>query len=90
MENVILSFRTTESKMRIAPPPRQDRRATSKSTSEKTTQQQSNLAPTGILLTPGTRTTRRKHMSFGHDTKQGPRATRASSTEWPDGERVGL
>lgn len=29
-------------------------------------------------------------MSFGHDTKQGPRATRASSTEWPDGERVGL
>lgn len=76
--------------MRIAPPPRQDRRATSKSTSEKTAQQQSNLAPAGILLTPGTRTTRRKHMSFGHDTKQGPRATRASSTEWPDGERVGL
>ena len=29
-------------------------------------------------------------MSFGHDVKQGPGATRASSTEWPDGERVGL
>jgi hypothetical protein len=70
--------------------PRQDRRAASKSTGKKTTQQQSNLTLEGILLTPGTRTTRWKHVSFGHDAKQGPKATRASSTEWPDGERVGL
>ncbi|KAH6616058.1 hypothetical protein B0J18DRAFT_413371 [Chaetomium sp. MPI-SDFR-AT-0129] len=80
-------------------PAPQDHRAASKWTSEKTTQQQSNLAlvveaspvkPAGILLTPGTRTARRKHVSFGHDAKQGPGATRASSTKWPDGERVSL
>lgn len=32
----------------------------------------------------------RKLVSFGHDANQGPGVTRASSTEWPDRERVGL
>jgi hypothetical protein len=48
------------------------------------------VKPAGILLTPGTRTTRRMHTSFGHDVKQGPGATRASTVEWPNGERVSL
>ncbi|KAK4227047.1 hypothetical protein QBC38DRAFT_444114 [Podospora fimiseda] len=76
-----------------------DHQAASKSTSEKMTQQQSSpvlaaealpVKLAGILLNPGTRTTRRKQVPFSHDAKQGPGATRASSTEWPDGEGVSL
>ncbi|KAK4220402.1 hypothetical protein QBC38DRAFT_222495, partial [Podospora fimiseda] len=76
-----------------------DHQAASKSTSGKMTQQQSSpvlaaeaspVKLAGILLTPGTRTTRRKQVPFSHDAKQGPGATRASSTEWPDGEPVSL
>ncbi|KAH6626440.1 spindle pole body formation-associated protein-domain-containing protein [Chaetomium sp. MPI-SDFR-AT-0129] len=41
--------------------------------------------PPGILLTPGTGTTRRKRVSFGHDVKQGSGGTaRTSTTGLPD------
>ena len=77
------------------PAPR-DRRAASKTTTtkEKTAQQSakpdtptetSPVKPAGILLTPGTGTTRRKRVSFGHDVKQGSGGTaRASTTGLPD------
>lgn len=43
------------------------------------------MKPAGILLTPGTGTTRRKRVSFGHDVKQGSAGTaRASTTGLPD------
>lgn len=74
------------------PAPR-DRRAASKTTSEKTAQQNANPAsqtdkspakPPGILLTPGTGTTRRKRVSFGHDVKQGSgEPARASASGLP-------
>ncbi|KAL1836836.1 hypothetical protein VTJ49DRAFT_4600 [Mycothermus thermophilus] len=42
--------------------------------------------PPGILLTPGTGTSRRKRVSFGHDVKQGSGgATRTGNAEPPDG-----
>ncbi|KAK4157221.1 putative urease accessory protein UreF-like protein [Chaetomidium leptoderma] len=70
-----------------------DRRAAPK-IKEKTAEQTANPEPTvdkspakppGILLTPGTGTTRRKRVSFGHDVKQGSGGTaRASTTGLPD------
>ncbi|KAK4137677.1 hypothetical protein BT67DRAFT_117807 [Trichocladium antarcticum] len=61
------------------PAPR-ERRAASKAKKDTAAQQattrpapsdQSPARPTGILLTPGTGTTRRKRVSFGNDVKQG-------------------
>jgi hypothetical protein len=46
------------------------------------------VKPAGILLTPGTRTTRRKRVSFSHDAKQGPGATRASSCRPQDPQQT--
>ncbi|KAK4108027.1 hypothetical protein N656DRAFT_450250 [Canariomyces notabilis] len=79
-------------------PALQNRRAASRSTSEKTMQQQSNLAlateaspvKSGGIVTPGTGATRRKHASFGRDVKQGSGTTRASTTELPDVKKVDL
>ncbi|KAK3325416.1 spindle pole body formation-associated protein-domain-containing protein [Apodospora peruviana] len=38
------------------------------------------VKPNGILLTPGTGTTRRKRVSFGHDVKKGAAAVQPTST----------
>ncbi|KAH6850741.1 spindle pole body formation-associated protein-domain-containing protein [Chaetomium sp. MPI-CAGE-AT-0009] len=75
-------------------PAPKDRRAASKTAKDKTAQQNANVAPstdkspakpTGILLTPGTGTTRRKRVSFGQDVKQGSGgAVRTSTTGLPD------
>lgn len=70
------------------PAPR-ERRAATKTTSEKPAQQnadrppptdKSPAKPPGILLTPGTGTSRRKRVSFGHDVKQGSGGPARSST----------
>ena len=70
------------------PAPR-DRRAASKTAKDKTTTapsaENSPAKPPGILLTPGTGTSRRKRVSFGHDVKQGSAGTaRGSTTGLPD------
>ncbi|AEO62883.1 uncharacterized protein THITE_2152964 [Thermothielavioides terrestris NRRL 8126] len=71
-----------------------DRRPASKTTDDTTTQQKPNLAQptakspvktTGILLTPGTGTARRKRVSFDQDVKQGSGgAAKASTSGLPD------
>ncbi|KAL2131319.1 hypothetical protein VTI74DRAFT_5279 [Chaetomium olivicolor] len=75
------------------PAPR-DRRPLSKGKDEKGTQQSANpppatdrspAKPPGILLTPGTGTTRRKRVSFNHDVKPGSGGpARTSTTGLPD------
>ncbi|KAK3905336.1 putative urease accessory protein UreF-like protein [Staphylotrichum tortipilum] len=69
------------------PAPR-DRRPVSKTAKDKTTApstENSPAKPPGILLTPGTGTSRRKRVSFGHDVKQGSAGTaRTSTTGLPD------
>ena len=70
------------------PAPR-DRRAASKTAKDKLTTapstENSPAKPPGILLTPGTGTSRRKRVSFGHDVKQGSAGTaRTSTTGLPD------
>jgi hypothetical protein len=75
-------------------PAAKDRRAAVKAAKDKTGQQNVNLPPAtdkspakpaGILLTPGTGTTRRKRVSFGNDVKQGSGGTaRASTIGIPD------
>ena len=91
----VFAVRALKTALFGTPAPR-DRRAASKTTTtnEKTTQQiakpdtpteTSPVKPAGILLTPGTGTTRRKRVSFGHDVKQGSGGTaRASTTGLPD------
>ncbi|KXX78755.1 putative urease accessory protein UreF-like [Madurella mycetomatis] len=84
----VFAVRALKTALFGTPAPR-DRRATSKTTSEKTAQQNTNPAsqtdkspakPPGILLTPGTGTTRRKRVSFGHDVKQGSGGPAGTST----------
>lgn len=89
----VFAVRAIKTALFGTPAPR-DRRAASKITKEKTTQPNGNPAPApenspakpaGILLTPGTGTTRRKRVSFGRDVKQGSAgAARTSTTGLPD------
>ena len=89
----VFAVRALKTALFGTPAPR-DRRAASKITKEKTAQQNSNPVPVaenspakppGILLTPGTGTTRRKRVSFGRDVKQGSGgAARTSTTGLPD------
>lgn len=69
-------------------PAPKDRRPASKPSNDKPTQptaiptqpsDKSPVKPTGILLTPGTGTTRRKRVSFNHDVKAGSRGAAATS-----------
>ncbi|KAK4127620.1 hypothetical protein N657DRAFT_653789 [Parathielavia appendiculata] len=83
----VFAVRALKTALFGTPAPR-DRRA-AKTTKDQTSQQNSNPAfsidkspakPPGILLTPGTGTTRRKRVSFGHDVKQGSGGTARTST----------
>lgn len=75
------------------PAPR-ERRTTAKIAADKAAHQNGNrqaaidkspARPPGILLTPGTGTTRRKRVSFGHDVKQGSGGpARTSTTGLPE------
>ncbi|GAB1314399.1 hypothetical protein MFIFM68171_04609 [Madurella fahalii] len=84
----VFAVRALKTALFGTPAPR-DRRAAPKTTNEKTAQQNANPAsqtdkspvkPPGILLTPGTGTTRRKRVSFGHDVKQGSGGPGKTST----------
>ncbi|KAL2143209.1 hypothetical protein VTI28DRAFT_213 [Corynascus sepedonium] len=89
----VFAVRALKTALFGTPAPR-DRRAASKTAKDRTTQQSGDPAaltdkspakPPGILLTPGTGTTRRKRVSFNHDVKQGSGGTaRASTTGLPD------
>ncbi|KAK4033982.1 putative urease accessory protein UreF-like protein [Parachaetomium inaequale] len=89
----VFAVRALKTALFGTPAPR-DRRAAPKTGKDKTTQQNVSSAPStdkspvkppGILLTPGTGTTRRKRVSFGHDVKQGSGGTaRASTTGLPE------
>ncbi|KAL2172529.1 hypothetical protein VTG60DRAFT_5283 [Thermothelomyces hinnuleus] len=92
----VFAVRALKTALFGTPAPR-DRRPASKTGKDNTAPQngdqtaasastdKSPARPPGILLTPGTGTTRRKRVSFDHDVKQGSGGTaRASTTGLPD------
>ncbi|EAQ86469.1 hypothetical protein CHGG_07722 [Chaetomium globosum CBS 148.51] len=77
----------TPAPLRIAGPRRRQRRTMTaqQNVNSVPAADRSPTKPAGILLTPGTGTTRRKRVSFGNDVKQGSGGTaRTSATGLPD------
>ncbi|KAK3328411.1 spindle pole body formation-associated protein-domain-containing protein [Cercophora scortea] len=69
----------------IERPTAKDDKAKSKNTNTTSVVDRSPMKPpTGILLTPGTGTTRRKRVSFGHDVKAGSAVQATSVSGLPD------
>ncbi|KAL2262830.1 hypothetical protein VTK26DRAFT_9351 [Humicola hyalothermophila] len=84
----VFAVRALKTALFGTPAPR-ERRTTTRTATQKSTQQNANQRPSaektpakppGILLTPGTGTTRRKRVSFGRDVKQGSGGPARTST----------